>query len=151
MQQFRPILIIGDSNIARLPRISDDRIQTDCYPGANLSHATNLLRHNTPRSNSVTKVILSFGLNNKNQENTSLLKKDLHAMLVAAINTFPQAVILIPLIHYSQDLPENIKANIKVLNHLIEDTGHQIPRIKKESFFTERDNIHWTPQTARNI
>lgn len=95
----RPILIIGESNMSRLPSIPDARIQVDCYPGANLNHARHLLRNNTPTSPTTAKVILSFGLNNRRQSNPAQLKKDLHGMLEAAKVTFPQAEIFIPIIN----------------------------------------------------
>lgn len=103
----RPIIIAGDSNISRLPRIYDNRIQVDCYPGANLSNANNILRNQTPVSHAVTKVLLSFGLNNRTQKKPSILKKDLHGMLEAAKIAFPQAEILIPVINISEDLPKH--------------------------------------------
>lgn len=147
----RQILIMGDSNISRLPLIKDPRIQVDCYPGANLSHAAHLIKNKTPTSDKVQKVILSFGLNNHKISNPTHLKKDLHAMLRAAKDTFPQASIIIPTINYSEDLPQYFQDNIKRLNHLIRDTTHQIPRLEKEKFSTGPDNIHWTKQTAQEM
>ena len=146
---IRPIIVAGDSNISRLPRIPDDRIQVDCYPGANLSHANNILRNKTPVSHTVVKVLLSFGLNNRTQGNASLLKKDLDGMLEAAKIAFPQAEIFVPLINMSENLPRQFRAKINTLNYLIKDTGHHIPRLERESFSTGSDNIHWTPRTAQ--
>lgn len=148
---IRPILLIGDSNMSRLPHILDDRIQVDCYPGANLAHAKNLLRNNTPISEGISHVILSFGLNNREQRNPKIIKKDLQEMLNAANKVFPQALIYIPIINFSEDLPENQKSHIRTINYLIKETNHQIPRLAKDLFDTTQDNIHWTPQTAQNI
>lgn len=133
----RPILIIGDSNISKLPSISDDRIQVDCYLGANLNHAKHLLRHNTPTSRAGPKIILSFGLNNGRHCNSTLIKKELHGMLEAAKVTFPQAEIFIPIINLSDDLPGIIKNNIKELNFLIKETGQQVPRLERQHFLME--------------
>lgn len=61
----RPILIMGDSNMARLPVIFDDRVQVECYPGAHWFHAHEILRNRTPTTDEVTAVILSFGINDR--------------------------------------------------------------------------------------
>lgn len=147
----RSILIIGDSNIARLPVIPDDRIQVDSYPGANLSQATYLLKHNTPNSNNVTKVILSFGINNRNQRLSIAFKKDLSDLLKTAKTTFPQAEIFIPVLNYSDNLPGNVRSHINTLNYHIKGTGRSIPRLEKDSFNTDVDNIHWTSRTAERM
>lgn len=73
----------------------------------------------------MTTVVLSFGLNNRNPGNTTLLKKDLYSMLEATEATFSQAKVLI---NFSEDLLENIKTIIKTLNHLIKDKYHDWPR-----------------------
>jgi len=44
----RPILIIGDANLAYLPLIKENSIQVDSYPGWDMSQATFLLRNRTP-------------------------------------------------------------------------------------------------------
>ncbi|KAJ4946245.1 hypothetical protein JOQ06_023913 [Pogonophryne albipinna] len=46
----REIIIMGSSNIARLPFINDKRIQVDSYPGAKLSHAVHIIKYKTPTS-----------------------------------------------------------------------------------------------------
>lgn len=40
----RPIQIIGDSNLQKLPLIKDHRVQTDCYPGSTFYHAVHMLK-----------------------------------------------------------------------------------------------------------
>ncbi|GAA6087139.1 uncharacterized protein LOC120555297 [Tachysurus ichikawai] len=54
----RPILILGDSNLLRLPRINNPAVQVDSYPGANLSHAHHLIKYKTPTSTDTQKVVL---------------------------------------------------------------------------------------------
>lgn len=99
----------------------------DCYPEANLNHAKHILRNKTLTFDLADKVFLSFGLN-RNQGNPSILDDDLKGMLSAATATFPQAQIFIPLIRYSERLSKKkLQANIKTLNDLIKNTGHQNP------------------------
>ncbi|KAK1905900.1 Regulator of G-protein signaling 9-binding protein [Dissostichus eleginoides] len=46
----REVLILGESNIARLPLVPDSRVQVDSFPGENLSQAATLIRYKTPTS-----------------------------------------------------------------------------------------------------
>lgn len=147
----RPIIIMGDSNLSRFPPIQDDRIQVDCYPGADLSQAIYLLRNKTPTTTETQIVILSFGLNNKHQTQITNLRKDVLRLLSTAKTTFPFAKILIPLINFSTELEPGICKNIRNLNQIIRNTNKFIPRIPYNTFQTERDRIHWTPETASTI
>lgn len=145
----RPVLIIGDSNLARIPLIQDNRIQVDCYPGANLTQATHLLRHNTPLSREVQKVIVSFGTNDREQSNTILMKQKVKKLLSMAQTTFPFAQIGIPIINFSRNLHPSIQKNIRNLNHFIAETGQSIGALPQPTFQTTSDDIHWTTATGQ--
>lgn len=147
----RQIMIIGDSNMRRLPEILDDRVQVDCYPGANISHATHLFKYKTPTTETVSMVILSFGINNRRKGNPSLLKNELRSMLNAAADTFPQAKILVPVINFSERLPGFMRTNLSTLNYLIKETGKQVPRLEKKLFATDPDGTHWTYPTGKHM
>lgn len=151
LEPTRPIVIMGDSNISRLPHISDNRIQTDCYPGAKIVHAEYIIRHKTRRDPSVTIMILSFGINDRETSNPSLLKKPLGSLFHITKFKFPNAVIYMPLINYSNNLSPQIQQNISQLNELIKSYYSIIPRLNMDTFKTLPDNIHWTPDTARNM
>ena len=147
----RKTIIMGDSNIARLPTILEEGIQVDCFPGANLSQALHLLKHKTPTSDIAERVILSFGINDKHRSNTSLLDNSLRKLWLAARATFPHAQIHIPVINTSNSLSNTHRANINTLNQLIRATPDHIPRLSRDQFHTEADNIHWSVQTGRNM
>ena len=56
----QPVIIMGDSNIARIPTFKLDSIQADSYPGATLRHLTAiLLRLTSPRPD--TKLTTALG------------------------------------------------------------------------------------------
>ena len=101
LKPTRKFLVLGDSNMARLPAILDEWVQVDCFPGANISHATHLLKHNTPTTGEVEKVILSFGINDKRRGNPSLLDNSLEKLIQVSKATFPNAKIHIPVINAS--------------------------------------------------
>eukprot|EP00064_Thunnus_orientalis_P023971 superscaffoldBa00009667_g24236 len=59
-------LIMGDSNVARVPPFTAADLQIDSYPGATFRHAEAILTRATS-SVTVETVIVSFGLNNSSQ------------------------------------------------------------------------------------
>lgn len=64
---------------------------------------------------------------------------------------FPNAVIYVPLLNCSDFLPLHIQKNVAQLNDLIKSYNSFIPRLAKQQFQTTRDNVHWTPETARQM
>ncbi|KAL3048734.1 hypothetical protein OYC64_007319 [Pagothenia borchgrevinki] len=147
----REILIIGSSNISRLPPIQDMKIQVDSYPGANLIQRIHILKYKTPTTVNTKKVILCFGLNDRNQDNTALLKNNMNQLLSSARDTFPNATLHIPSINSSSQLPLRAIRNIANPNQIIEQTPGHITKLDGRDFTTGRDLIHWTSGTARKM
>lgn len=88
----------------RLPPISSDKVEADCYPRANSAQAYHVLKHKTSLSLETQHVILSFDLNNREEGNPVLLRKSLERLQGAAIQTFPNAVVHVTLINYDKAL-----------------------------------------------
>lgn len=42
---MRPILILGSSNLSRVPSIANDSVEVDSYPGANLAQAYHIINY----------------------------------------------------------------------------------------------------------
>lgn len=147
----RPYLIIGDSNVGRLPPIHHSEVQVDCYPGAKFQHITHILRHKTPVSPKVRGVILSVGLNNRKQEPRTHYQELIGALLDTADSTFPNAHIKIAALNWSDKLPLDIKANLIRIDVTIYNTHRAIPRMPPRDFRTEDDLLHWTKTTALKI
>lgn len=93
-------------------------------------------------------VILSFGLNNREQGNPTVLGKSVERLQGAACQTFPNAVIHFPLINYDKTLSGKVVENIKTLNNIFEKTARSIPLLPWEAFKTEMDKVHWTMPMA---
>lgn len=146
----RKIIIMGDSNIGRLPHIPQDHIQTDCFPGAKINHAVKIINQ-TPVEPKVTTVILSFGLNDKETSNFNLIKNSIETLLTVAEKKFPNAVIYMPLINYSNHLPPQTQKNIDMINDIMKSKNFFIPKLDRPLFKTTPDNIHWTQDTAKAI
>lgn len=98
LEPGKKILIMGDSNLNKLPHIHDKNIQIDCYPGARLTHTAHIIKHRTPTNPTVSKVILSFGINDRETSDFNLLKRTLETLWEVAQQTFPNAIIYMPLI-----------------------------------------------------
>lgn len=147
LKPTRSILILGDNNIRILPCVNPN-IQMEVLPDTKLYDAIRILRKGTPTSPEVQKVILSFGLDDRGQTYTAIMKKQLNQLVYVAQKTFPNALILIPVINFSPNLPHRVRRTISFLNHLIREILHPIPRIPRERFQTEADDITWTRPTA---
>ena len=146
----RPVLIIGDSNMSKLPKCNDERVQIDSYPGAKFSHALHMLKK-TEKTDTVLKVILSFGINHADGYKLEQVKKDLENIFKVAQERFPKAVVVMPLISFSKHLPSHKKRVLSCINSWIEQYPH-LSNIPEEMFKTSvNDHIHWSPQTAKHI
>lgn len=140
-------LILGDSNLARIPRFSVSDLQIDSFPGANFRHAQALMLKATG-GGQVEKVILSFGINCRAQRAKETSVKQLQAAVRTAKKQFPQAEIWVPVINYSCSLPLEERQTLQTLNaHIIRNMPY-IPALGEFSFQTQNDNVHWTRQTA---
>lgn len=143
-------LIIGDSNLSRIPMYDIPDLQIDSYPGANFRHAEALMRKSTCGV-TVEKVILSFGLNHRGQKARATAVKQLQGAVRAAKKTFPYAEIWVPLLNFSSDLPRDERQSLRILNGHIERNMPFLSALDEEDFHTEKDNVHWTKRTAAEM
>ncbi|CAM4569736.1 unnamed protein product [Leuciscus chuanchicus] len=114
----REVLIVGDSNLSRIPEINHGAVEIHSYPGATLAQAFSLIKYKTPVADGVRHVVLSFGLNDRGQGNMQALRKCIERLKEAATATFPSAVLHIPLINYDPTLPEQQNPGGSVLYEL---------------------------------
>lgn len=89
-------VIMGDSNLNRIPAVTQDVLQMDSFPGASFYHAAAILRKKR-RDTTVRKLVLSLGINKKSQHSQKMAIKQLQGMFTAAKEAFPTAKIWIPL------------------------------------------------------
>lgn len=143
-------IILGDSNVHKLFSFAPDDVQIDSFPGARWNHAEFLL-HTATTETEVTKMILSFGINNRSQRDRRATLQDVRRAVEAANVSFPDSQIYIPVINFSKDLPEQDKATLQLINDYITSLNQHIPPLPESQFFTESDNIHWTLDTARSM
>lgn len=148
----KPIVIVGDSNLSRIPPFDNAEVQIDSFPGAGIHHIYGILKKLTP-VRTVREVILSIGLNNcLKRLLPTTTDKQLALLITLAKQTFPNARIRIPVINYSDRLERDQQELIELLNKTILKKFNFLTEINKLHFRVgAKDPIHWTPETARRI
>ena len=155
----KPMIIMGDSNVARIPKFQREGIQADSFPGATLRHLTAiLLRLTSPRPD-VKLILFSIGINNCLREQTALtIIKDTRRLIRVARTKFPQARIAIPLLTVSIRLSAKQLLCVKAFNTFLRDNMEDLDsrcgylnQLSLLKFQTIHDNIHWTPETAGSM
>ncbi|ROI79009.1 hypothetical protein DPX16_3276 [Anabarilius grahami] len=146
----KKLAIIGDSNVSRLPQNNYSDLQIDSFPGAKWQHAAYLLEQAIivvePQ-----KLILAFGLNNRQQRYRFTALTELQKAKKAAAARLPNTEILIPIINFSPLLPPAEETMVEALNGHIRREGNYIPALPREQFQVEKDGIHWRASTAKAI
>ena len=146
----RKIVILGDSNLRRIPAHTREDLQIECYPGMKLIHVGEILAK-TDMTQDVSHCIIAAGINNRGQNKPGTGKKELRSALLRARETFPTASIHVPLINYSERLPTKQKLYLHALNKEIEK-GNYIPKLEERDFKIDpkdKFHIHWSEETAK--
>ena len=149
---IKSIVILGDSNLSRIPHFEDPKIQIDSFPGAGIHHMRSILKELKPHK-LVKEVILSVGLNNcLGRLLPSTTDKQLGLLVTIAKRAFPNAIIRIPVIYFSTRLEKEQQHLITLLNKTITSKYNFLTEISPITFRVgDKDPVHWTPMTARRI
>lgn len=145
----RKWLLMGDSNVSKIPEHDCKDLQIDGYPGATFRHAEAVILKSHSMVQ-VEKVILAFGINHRSQKKDTAVKQ-LQRAVKAAYDKFPQARIWVPVINYSKSLPWEEQLLLKSLNDYIKKNMDCISPLPVGNFHVGADKIHWTPATARDM
>ncbi|KAM3620333.1 uncharacterized protein V6R79_021697 [Siganus canaliculatus] len=146
----KKVLILGDSNLSKVPPFNVPDLQVDSYPGATFHHAEALLRKAICTADPET-IVLSLGLNNRRQKTRETTIKQLQATMRVAKHRFPDCSIRVPLINFSSALPQQERLNLQILNNHIMKHYDYIPQLPNRDFHTEPDRTHWTHHTASKM
>ncbi|KAE8283744.1 hypothetical protein D5F01_LYC17063 [Larimichthys crocea] len=108
LQVHRKWLIIGDSNVSSLPEHFNKDVQMDSFPGAHFRHAQALMEKTAaPQDLVVEKIILSFGINGRENKCKETTVKNLQGAIRSAKRKFPYADVWVPMVNYSPVLPKD--------------------------------------------
>lgn len=144
----RQILLVGDSNLSRLPECNNCNVQIDSYPGARLAHLIHLMKK-VEQSGTVKKVIFSIGINDKNSPFGNFARQ-LDELFRISANKFPDALIVLAEINFSYALPLQAKRTLSHLNEEIQQFPH-IRKLPENLFSTGKDCIHWSKFCAQQM
>ncbi|KAE8277719.1 hypothetical protein D5F01_LYC24266 [Larimichthys crocea] len=109
----------------------------DSFPGAHFRHAQALMEKTAaPQDLVVEKIILSFGINGRENKCKETTVKNLQGAIRSAKRKFPYADVLVPMVNYSPVLPEDEKDNLDMLNDHLEKNMAHIPLLPERSFQT---------------
>lgn len=151
LEVTKPFLIIGDSNLARIPTFQVPLMQVDSFPGAQIHHLTEVIKKLQPIPD-VQKIILSIGLNNILKGNhLDTIKKQYQQLFTTVKRTFPHAEIFFPLIQLSGERNIRDKEKATHINGHITKKYRILNSIDENLFHTESDQVHWTAHTAEAI
>lgn len=134
-----------------LPKIYHGEVQLDYFAGAKNHHGIHILKHKTPVSPNVRMVILSFGLNNWAQNNSSLVQQNVNDLVEMAQNSFSNAKIEWATLNWSPQLPLATQANLARINNSIYRIVTALETLPKTHFKTETGLIHWTATTGQRM
>ena len=146
----KPWLLVGDSNLSRLPPYSQNQVQIESYPGAAFKHAEAILA-SAPVSTAVKVLVLSFGINNRGQDPDKVSIPHIKKVIRMAKLAFPQARILIPILNFSRSLSHQEQQNLRGINEFLVCYEDHIPQLSRSVFSTDKDHVHWTMSTAKHM
>ena len=157
------VLVLGDSNLQGFGKLKVDSsvgpVECHSYPGAKLRHFTDNIWKNSQPQLSPQHVILSVGINNRNNM-PSTHRDQLKRVVSLAQKTYPNAQIYIPQINYASNLEKEERASLDSLNSLLMELSgsnkkfHTISKLSPNLFtIGPKDpyKIHWTNNTAESM
>lgn len=149
----KPIVFLGDSNLARIPAFKHPQIQVDSYPGMQLDHLQAIIAKLDRPNRMPTKLVLSVGIINCEKQNSEItLRKALRKLLRTATYTFPCAKVFVLLLNCSPLLSVHTRRTVDLFNSLVMENSNYLTEINSLLFKTPQDDpIHWTPQTAQRL
>ena len=139
-------VLLGDSNLSRIPAFFESHIQIDSYPGGKFCHVPAIIK-DLETQPQVKEILLGFGTNSRN-DHAPTTCEDIKRAVEKLENTFPKAEIWIPLINFSNNLTPVQKKTLTEINIFIRGHFKHIQTFNPLLFHTEADDVHWTEKTA---
>lgn len=147
----KPVLFIGDSNLARFPDYNIEALQVDSFPGAKIDNITNILEKLSPHKE-VQKLVVSVGINNcMNGHKPLTMEKNYSSMVKQAKRAFPHAEVFISIIQTSVKTSKSVQILADEANKFLRKTFRVLEGIPEAQFQLQQDKVHWTAETAENI
>ena len=146
----KAVTIIGDSNLARMSRSPISDLEIFSFSGAKSQHIAKLLQ-NYKFTSQPSIIILSFGINDRDNSFTNHTSRNLLAIEKICSRKFPSTQIYIPQLNFH---PRVRTQNIIDFNKHIASSNFKIPTLPyfpTSEFRVTSDLIHWTDVTANKL
>ena len=150
----KPIIFIGDSNLARIPKFPYLNVQVESFSGANFVNIDWMMKRRFARNhieNHVQTVVLCQGINLRDSTDSTMIKVQLALLHRRCREVFPNAIIYVAQTNFSPGLSLRQRDTLNTLNDYIAVNYRYLKPLEASKFQTTPDNIHWTPETARLI
>jgi len=156
----KKILIVGDSNLARITKPTPVNMDIVSFPGANFQNFIDMLKkfEQSLKSNvspipAPEKIMLNVGINNRNSNPDSTSIRNFNTLVGHLTKCFPSSIIYFAEINFSASLYPHQRLNLSALNEAFKKQEDLlkimfIDKFPHSEFKTEADNIHWTMETA---
>lgn len=147
---FASKIIIGDENLKFWP-YDDSTFQVDIFPEVLIDHVREIIKKADCNPH-IDLICFALGFYNKKQNPQASSLKSLSSLISSTKIKFPNARIIFPQIHFSENLPSGEKDNLSVLNDYLR-TSNQFTSINciDSTLFKVSSNNMWTPNTASLI
>lgn len=147
-----PVVILGDSNLSRVPAHGYPSVQVESFPGAQIHHLKGIIAK-LDANTATQKVVLSVGLNNCLRENLlDTITKQFQQLVALARRTFPNAQIYVPLIQCSDKLKPKQQQLAQQTNIFLQKHFITLQMVEENAFaVNDWDPVHWTAKTATEI
>lgn len=148
----KPMLIVGDSNLRHISFFINPNLQIDSFPGARFDHLREIFDKVKPNGE-VQLVILAAGINDltRQKEILTIWKEFLRA-LHSCERAFPNAVVYVPQLNFSNRLTIQVQNKIEEFNKRVVRKCRSFSPLPESEFRVgSRDPIHWTKETGLKL
>ena len=154
-----PTLIIGDSNLSNISksRTSSKDLDICSYPGAKFYSFTKFLKETTKTFAHVKHLVLSIGINERDNHPKATSLPNMRKLLAAAHSVFPEAKIYLASLQWDpKRITSSQDANLNSLQDGFKDLKQVrlIPTLAHSKFEIQRSDqygVHWTMETGNDM
>jgi hypothetical protein len=149
----KEILIIGDSNLARITKQQPVNVQIESFAGATFQNFTNMLKNfdlSKPQP-LPDKILVSLGINDRCSDPGKTSCRNFQTLVYHLNRIFPDSEIYFAELNFSDAMRQDEKRNLKELNKAFLESQNikVIPKLDKIE--TQADHIHWIEHTANRM
>ena len=141
------IVVLGDSNLARIPPFQHHSCQVEAFPGAKIYHITHLLKKYNFKENVPQMMVVNVGLNDVTSGSDKIDRDIKELSHVLQRNFSTTQIHFVPVQVHNKHRHEIQKA-AEIFNSVLLELP-SMPSLHSSLFSLEPDKIHWKPHCAK--